>query len=184
MLLATAKRFSFCGMTAPFMNSMEKDRGDTLQRGVFGWGQARASQISNVSYILTLLTPLAASLIADKHLGRFRVLCVTFAIYLVGSVLLVVSSLEMTDSCATPLFVISLVLIATGMSGVNGLLAAFVGDQYTTEDGAIVTTRRGKRIIADRGRTIESIYNIYYWCINVGGLAGIATTELELHVGF
>ena len=25
---------------------------------------------------------------------------------------------------------------------------------------------------------------MFYWCINVGGLSSIATTELELHVGF
>ncbi|RKU46176.1 hypothetical protein DL546_008452 [Coniochaeta pulveracea] len=70
------------------------------------------------------------------------------------------------------------------MSGANGLLAAFLGDQYTTEDGAIVTTRSGERIRVDRARTVESMYNAYYWCINVGGLSGIATTSLELHVGF
>lgn len=184
MLLATAERFSFYGMTAPFMNYMQYNRDDALRKGVLDWGQARASQISNTFYILTLVTPLAASLIADKHLGRFRVLCVTFAIYLSGSILLVISSLKITANCAAPLFITSLVFIAAGMSGVNGLLAAFVGDQYTTDDGAIVTTRRGKRIVTDRGRTIETIYNIYYWCINVGGLAGIATTLLELHVGF
>jgi POT family proton-dependent oligopeptide transporter len=184
MLLATAERFSFYGMTAPFMNYMQNNRDDQLHKGVMGWGQGRASQISNVFFILTLLTPLAASLVADKNLGRFRVLCITFAIYLLGSILLFVSSLKATASGAAPLFILALVFIAVGMSGVNGLLAAFVGDQYTTKEGAIVTTRRGKRIIVDRGRTIESIYNMYYWCINVGGLAGLATTELELHVGF
>lgn len=75
-------------------------------------------------------------------------------------------------------------MIALGMSGANGLMAAFVGDQYTAEDGAIVTTKDGERVMVDRGRTVESIYNAYYWSINVGGLSGIATTALELHVGF
>jgi POT family proton-dependent oligopeptide transporter len=184
MLLAMAERFSFYGMTAPFMNYMQNSRNDKLHGGALGWGQSRASQVSNIFYILTLLTPIGASLAADKHLGRFKVLCITFAIYLVGSILLVISSLGISAGFAAPLFIVSLVFIAVGMSGVNGLLAAFVGDQYTTEDGVVATRRDGKRIIVDRGRTIESIYNIYYWCINVGGLAGLATTELELHVGF
>lgn len=184
LLLTMAERFSFYGMTAPFMNYMQNGRGNPLRPGVLAWGQAKASQVSSVFFIMTLLTPIGASLVADKRLGRYMVLCITFIIYLMGSILLLVSSLLSSTNHAAALFILSLVFIAVGMSGVNGLLAAFVGDQYTTQDGNVTTTRRGERVLIDRGRTIESIYNMYYWSINVGGLAGLATTELELHVGF
>ena len=184
MLLTMAERFSFYGMTAPFMNFMQNGRDDPLRPGALGWGQARASQVSNVFFILALLTPIAAAVVADRQLGRYKVLCLTFFIYLMGSALLLVSSLPALVPASAPLFVVALVFIAMGMSGANGLLAAFVGDQYATEDGAVVTTRTGERIVVDRARTLESIYNAYYWCINVGGLSGIATTALELHVGF
>lgn len=56
-----AERFSFYGMTAPFMNFMQNSCDDALRPGALGWGQARASQVSNVFYILTLLTPIAAA---------------------------------------------------------------------------------------------------------------------------
>lgn len=184
MLLTMAERFSFYGMAAPLMNFMQNSRNDQLRPGALGWGQAKAAQISNVFYIMTLITPIAAALVADRRLGRYKVLSITFFIYLTGSTLLFISSLAAVADHATGIFVTALVFIAVGMSGVNGLLAAFVGDQYTTEDGAIVTTRQGERIIVDRARTIESIYNAYYWCINVGGLSGIATTALELYAGF
>ncbi|CRG82667.1 hypothetical protein PISL3812_00011 [Talaromyces islandicus] len=184
MVLTMAERFSFYGMTAPFMNFMQNGRDDPLHRGALGWGQSRATQISNVFFILSLLTPIGASLAADKRLGRYNVLCITFAFYLVGSVLLLVSSFPNSKDFAAPIFIVSLVLIAVGMSGVNGLMAAFVGDQYTVEDGTVITTTKGERVAIDRARTIESIYNMYYWSINVGGLSGLATTELELHISF
>jgi POT family proton-dependent oligopeptide transporter len=184
MLLTMAERFSFYGMTAPFMNFMQNSRGDPLRPGALGWGQSRASQVSNVFNIISWLTPMASGIVADQRLGRYRTLCVTFAVYLAGTVLLFVSSFEFLARYSAGLFIASLVLIAVGMSGANGLMAAFVGDQYTTEDGAVVTTRSGERIIVDRALTLESIYNYYYWCINIGGLSGLATTALELHVGF
>ncbi|KAK6215462.1 hypothetical protein QIS74_08481 [Colletotrichum tabaci] len=184
MLLTMAERFSFYGMTTPFMNYMQNGRGDPLRPGALGWGQSRASQVSNVFNIISWLTPMASGIVADKGLGRYRTLCVTFVVYLAGTVLLFVSSLDSLARYSAGLFIASLVLIALGMSGANGLMAAFVGDQYTTEDGAVVTTRSGDRVVVDRALTLESIYNYYYWCINVGGLSGLATTALELHVGF
>lgn len=184
MLLTMAERFSFYGMTAPFMNYMQHSPEDPLHHGALGWGQSRASQVSNVFYIMTLLTPIGASLLADKSLGRYNVLCITFAFYLAGAILLLVSSFPSSADFAAPVFIVSLALIAVGMSGVNGLMAAFVCDQYTVEDGTVITTKKGESVIVDRARTIESIYNMYYWSINVGGLSGLATTNLELHVSF
>ncbi|KUM56781.1 hypothetical protein ACN42_g10426 [Penicillium freii] len=184
MLLTMAERFSFYGMTAPFMNFMQNSRDDPLHPGVLGWGQSRASAVSNVFFILGLLTPMGASLAADKSLGRYKVLCITFAFYVVGSVLLLVSSFSSSTRFAAPVFIVSLVLIAVGISGVNGLMAAFVGDQYPIQDRPVILIKKGERVIVDRDRTMESIYNIYYWSINMGALSGLATTELELHVGF
>ncbi|KAJ5285687.1 hypothetical protein N7524_000993 [Penicillium chrysogenum] len=169
---------------SPLHEFMQNSRDDPLHPGMLGWGQSRASAVSNVFFILGLLTPMGASLAADTSLGRYKVLCITFAFYLVGSVLLLVSSFPSSTRFAAPVFLVSLVLIAVGISGVNGLMAAFVGDQYPIQDRPIILVKKGERVIVDRDRTLESIYNIYYWSINMGGLSGLATTELELHIGF
>jgi len=42
----------------------------------------------------------------------------------------------------------------------------------------------GERVIVDPNVTITRIYNLFYWCINVGSLSSIATTELEHNVSF
>lgn len=75
MLLTAAERFSFYGMTAPFMNFMQNGGDDALRPGALRWGESRASEVSNVFYILSLLTPNGASLAADNRLGRYNVLC-------------------------------------------------------------------------------------------------------------
>ncbi|KAI6343958.1 hypothetical protein MCOR25_011117 [Pyricularia grisea] len=128
MLLTMAERFSFYGMTAPCMNFMQNSREDTLCPGALGWGQSRASQVSNVFYIMTLLRPIGSGFVADKQLGRYKVLCITFAIYLAGSVLLLLSSIPGLKTYFAGLFITALALVAVGMSEANGLLAAFVGD--------------------------------------------------------
>ena len=185
-LLTMAERFSFYGLSAPFQNYMQNARNDGLRPGAFGWGESTASEVSNAFYVLTQITPVFGAIIADRKLGRYSVLRVSFGIYLLGAVILFVSSLpRVLDHGAGPgIFIAALVLIAVGMSGANGVMAAFIGDQYTKDGGYVTTTRKGKRVMVDRGRTLESIYNLYYWCINVGSLSGIATTNMEYHIGF
>ena len=39
-------------------------------------------------------------------------------------------------------------------------------------------------MIVDPEITVQRIYMIYYMCINVGSVSAVATTLLELHVGF
>jgi POT family proton-dependent oligopeptide transporter len=60
----------------------------------------------------------------------------------------------------------------------------FKADQYTQVEDHIIETKTGERVIAKRNLTIEYIYSIYYWSINLGSLAGIATTFVEKRVGF
>ena len=184
--LTMAERFSFYGLSAPFQNYMQNPRNDRLRPGAFGWGESTASEVSNAFYVLTQITPVFGALIADRKLGRYTVLRVSFGIYLLGAAILFVSSLpQVLDHHAGPgIFITALVLVAVGMSGANGVMAAFIGDQYTKPGDYIMTKKKGKRVIVDRGRTLESIYNLYYWCINVGSLSGIATTNMEYHIGF
>ena len=76
----------------------------------------------------------------------------------------------------------------------------FVADQCTDERYQIKHTKSGEKVIVDREATVEYIFNIYYWyptcppltlyklmvyrCVNVGALAGIATTFMEKDIGF
>lgn len=68
------------------------------------------------------------------------------------------------------------------MSSAN--VSPLVADQYRKTDMFLRTTRSGERVIVDPNVTISRIYNLFYWCINVGSLFAIITTQLERRVGF
>ncbi|EKG09725.1 Oligopeptide transporter [Macrophomina phaseolina MS6] len=126
---------------------MQNRRADPLSPGALGWGQARASKASNVLYVVTQFTPIDGAIIADKRVGRYRLLCLTVRIYLLGAATLFVFSLTaVIDAGVTPaIFITSLFLIAVGISGANGALAALVGGQFTREDGEIGAAEKGER---------------------------------------
>jgi proton-dependent oligopeptide transporter, POT family len=59
-----------------------------------------------------------------------------------------------------------------------------IADQYTERIARVKTTKKGERVIVDPNVTIQTIYNIFYWCINIGSLSAIATTWMELKIDF
>jgi POT family proton-dependent oligopeptide transporter len=59
-----------------------------------------------------------------------------------------------------------------------------VADQYTETKLRIKTLKSQERVIIDRNLTLQSIYGLWYWCVNIGSLSGIATTIMERKIGF
>ena len=59
-----------------------------------------------------------------------------------------------------------------------------IADQYTETKLRVKTINNGERVILDRSLTLRSIYGLWYWCVNVGSLSGIATTFMERDISF
>ncbi|KAL5047119.1 hypothetical protein BDW71DRAFT_206936 [Aspergillus fruticulosus] len=55
--------------------------------------------------------------------------------------------------------------------------------QYTEQDMRIRVMKDSQRVVEDRELTIQYIYNVYYWMVNIGSLESIATTLMEKFVG-
>ncbi|RMD41938.1 hypothetical protein DV735_g3159, partial [Chaetothyriales sp. CBS 134920] len=55
---------------------------------------------------------------------------------------------------------------------------------YTEHTPIIKTRKNGEKCITDREVTVQYIYNIYYWVINIAGLGALGATVLERYVGF
>ncbi|KAJ5147427.1 hypothetical protein N7526_000779 [Penicillium atrosanguineum] len=91
---------------------------------------------------------------------------------------------EMKTGVSTPGFVAGAVLIAIGLGGVQASVQPFIADQYTETDMRIRTNKKGQKVVEDRELTIQYIYNVYYWMVNVGSLGSIATTLMEKYIGF
>jgi POT family proton-dependent oligopeptide transporter len=53
-------------------NYIQNSKTDPLHPGALGLGQSTASMLVNVFLLLSYLTPIAAGIISDNYLGRFR----------------------------------------------------------------------------------------------------------------
>ncbi|KAF2278031.1 PTR2-domain-containing protein [Westerdykella ornata] len=200
------ERFTFWGLTAPWRTSMsllpvtqtrtdvkvlenfmENSRySDSGAPGALGLGQAMATRIYCAFYILYYVTPLLFAIISDVRLGRFKTLCLSVVLYVLGCGVLVASSSEGLLNAGFGLagFLIAMTLVALGGGGFKMLMVPFIADQYTAPLQRIKTLRTGERVLTDRSLTVQYIYNLYYWVGNVGSLSWFATTTLEKYYSF
>lgn len=82
-------------------------------------------------------------------------------------------------------FVASLIVIGIGTGGIKSNVAPLIADQYKRRQMKVTTDKKtGERVIVDPSITITRIYMIFYFCINLGSLSGIATPYMERDVGF
>lgn len=68
--------------------------------------------------------------------------------------------------------------------GIKANVSPLIAEQYTETKKKVKTLQSGERVILDPAITIQSIYNIFYWCINIGSLSAIATVWMELKIDF
>ncbi|KAF1997058.1 peptide transporter PTR2-A [Amniculicola lignicola CBS 123094] len=180
------ERASFWGITAPWQNYMQHAHEVDAAPGVLGLGQAMATRIYCAFYIFYYVTPVGFAIIADAHLGRFKTLCISSVLYVLGcGALLSTSSPGLIENeVALRGFIVALVLIGLGGGGFRALMVPFIADQYTDTRPKLKTLKSGEKVVTDRALTIQYIYNLYFWIGNVGSLSWFATTFLEMKYGF
>jgi len=105
---------------------------------------------------------------------------------MVGNAMLVgISTPTAIDHGAAPAgFAVSLALIAAGSGGFQSTISAFIGDQYVGDGREPIARKNGQMYMPDRDLTLQFVYNLNYWALNIGAISGIATTFLELYFGF
>ena len=75
-----------------------------------------------------------------------------------------------------------MIIIGLGTGGIKSNVSPLIAEQYTITKPYIRTQKNGERVIVDPSNTIQSVFMMFYMCINVGSLSAIATTEMELHI--
>jgi POT family proton-dependent oligopeptide transporter len=71
-----------------------------------------------------------------------------------------------------------------GTGGIKSNVSPLIAEQYTETKQRVKILSTGEKVIVDPALTIQRIYMVFYMCINIGSLSAIATTEMELHIGF
>ncbi|CAP79556.1 Pc23g00620 [Penicillium rubens Wisconsin 54-1255] len=183
--IGMAERFAYYGTQTLFQNYLQNKPTD-LVPGAMGLGKSTATTVNLAFTVLVNILPLPTSVLVDGVLGRYRSLQIFTCIYAVGSTVLFATSFpsEMKTGISTPGFVVGAILIALGLGGVQASIQPFIADQYTESDMRIRTNKQGQKVVEDRELTIQYIYNVYYWMVNVGSLGSVATTLMEKYIGF
>ncbi|KAI0129832.1 POT family-domain-containing protein [Xylariales sp. AK1849] len=188
ILVNVAERFTYYGLTIPFQNFVQNSykSGDNERPGVLGLGQAAATAVSNGFFFFQTTMGIGGAIAADGWLGRYKLLVICSLTYMVGNLLLVVIStpVAIEHGAAPAGFAVALILLAIGLGGFQSTISAFIGDQYVEAGQGPITRKNGTVYMPDRDLTLQFVYNLNYWGLNLGSIAGIATTFLELDFGF
>ncbi|KAK9468052.1 POT family-domain-containing protein [Lipomyces arxii] len=184
-LVELCERFTYYGISGPFMNYMQNPVGG-LRPGAIGLGQSKASALIYFFQFWCYVTPIAGAIIADQYWGKYKTICVFAGIYATGNLILFLTSLpaSIANGAALGGLVTAMIIIGVGTGGIKSNVSPLIAEQYTNTKRYVKELRTGERVIVDPAVTIQSLFMIFYLCINVGSLSAIATTELELHIGF
>ncbi|KAJ1665977.1 peptide transporter ptr2 [Coemansia sp. RSA 1813] len=187
VLTEFCERFTYYGITGPFQNYIQNGyKVPGSNPGAINGGQHLATGLSNFFQFWCYLTPILGAIIADQWLGKFKTILIFSLIYILGDLILTLTSIpaSILHGGALPGLVIAMITIGLGTGGIKSNVSPMVAEQYGRYRPFVRTLKNGKEVLVDRELTVQSIFSWFYWAINVGGLSAIATTELESKVDF
>lgn len=132
------------------------------------------------------MTPIFGAIVADQYLGKYNAILAFCVVYVVGLLILLLTSLPVSLQNGAGLggFIAAIIIIGIGTGGIKSNVAPLIADQYKRRTMAISRSKKGERVVIDPALTIQRIYMIFYACINVGSLSLLATPYMERDVGF
>jgi POT family proton-dependent oligopeptide transporter len=128
----------------------------------------------------------AGAVVADQYLGKYKTIVLFSSFYLVGLLVLVVTSFpsSIERGLALPGLVLAMLIIGLGTGGIKSNVAPLIAEQVTEDSLRIKILETGEKVIVDPSLTVQRIYMMFYLCINIGSLSGIVTTSMEHNSGF
>ncbi|KAI9793648.1 MAG: peptide transporter ptr2 [Peltula sp. TS41687] len=185
-VIELCERFAYYGLTGPFQNYMQNPADDPKLPGAIGLRQSKATGLSNFFQFWCYLTPIMGAVVADQYLGKYKTIMCFSVVYIIGLLVLFLTSLPVAIEHGASLggLIAAMIIIGLGTGGIKSNVSPLIAEQYRAKKPFIRTLKNGQRVIVDPAVTIQRIYMIFYICINLGALSPIATTELELNVGF
>ncbi|KAF2185753.1 hypothetical protein K469DRAFT_738776 [Zopfia rhizophila CBS 207.26] len=180
------ERFTYFGLIAPWQNYMQNPRGDHALPGALGLGQATATNTSNAFFLFSFLTPMGFALVSDIWLGRYKTLMIGLGMYLCGCVVLVTTGIPVAldNGAGVGGLVVAMIFVGLGVGSVKAIYFTFLGDQYVQGKSQLSRKKNGELVVVDGPRTLQFVYNAYYWFTNVASLSSIPVTYLEREYDF
>ncbi|OAP54481.1 hypothetical protein AYL99_10929 [Fonsecaea erecta] len=156
--------------------------------GALGQGPQAANGINTFNNFWVYCVPLLGAYIADEHWGRYKTICVSIAIAIVGHIILVISAIPPvithTTACYA-VFMIGLIIMGFGTGSFKPNISPLIVEQIAVTRAFVKTLPSGERVIVDPIITQSRIYHYFYLFINIGALVGqIGMVYAEKYVGF
>ncbi|KAE8143877.1 oligopeptide transporter [Aspergillus pseudotamarii] len=181
-----AERFTYRSVTAPLQNYVQNAREDPLRPGALNMGQGIATCISFFYMGWTSLAPVIGAIVADAWIGRYWTIVLGTGCSWSGSLLIFSTSFpaSLDQGAGLPGLLVALFLLGLGSGGIRSNVAPLIADQYVRKPVQVRTLDNGTKVLIDPDLTIQTIYGRYYWVVNLGPLAVIPASWLELKVSF
>ncbi|CAO2657034.1 Nn.00g058370.m01.CDS01 [Neocucurbitaria sp. VM-36] len=186
-IVELCERFTYYGASGIFQNYIARPRSGELGRGALGMGHQGATGLSTFFQFWCYVTPILGAVIADQYLGKYNTILIFCFVYMVGLLILTCTSIPsaLDHGAGIGGFVVAIIVIGLGTGGIKSNVAPLIADQYKRRQMVIGhDDKTGERVIIDPAITIQRIYMIFYWCINVGSLSLLATPYMERDVDF
>ncbi|KAG2034676.1 POT family-domain-containing protein [Suillus americanus] len=159
------------------------------QSGALGAGQQMSTGLTTFYqfWFVHFCPPIAGAYIADTYWGRYKTICWSVAVAMLGHVIMIISSIPgiIGSRASLGVFILSLIVTSTGTGGFKSNVSPLVAEQYRITKCYIGITSSGERVIIDPAMTTSRIYMYFYLFINIGALIGqIGMVYAEKFVGF
>lgn len=185
-VIELCERFTYYGCQGIFQNYVQKPLDGSLGNGGLGLGHQGATGLTTFYSFWCYVTPLLGGLIADQYLGKYKTILSFAGVYVLGLIILVATSVPSSLNAGAGLggFVASILLTGLGTGGIKANVAPLIAEQYTRRTMEIAVSKKGERVVIDPYVTVQRIYMIFYWTINIGALSLLATPYMERDIGF
>ncbi|CAF1071373.1 unnamed protein product [Rotaria sp. Silwood1] len=181
------ERFAFYGLSGLFQNYIQfpLPTGNDTQPGALDRGQQTATALTNFFRFFAYLTPILGAILADQFWGKYKTIVVSCVVYMIGLVVILLTSIPpaIQKGVAFPGLIVAMIIIGFGTGGVKSNVSPLMAEQYSRKK-AIITVINGQKKIIDPSVTTQSMFNWFYWAINIGALSLIVTTNVEKYHSF
>ncbi|KAJ2716987.1 hypothetical protein H4R19_000296 [Coemansia spiralis] len=152
VVLELCERLAYYGATLMFSIYLQE---------VLGRSKSQSVALNRVNQFMSYATTIFGAIVADKWLGKFKTIILFSLIYLIGLVVLTISSADFSIN---------------GGFGLAGFCIAIpVGFTATKVPG----------VYEDSKLTTERSFRYFYWATNIGGLAGLlACPQVAKHASY
>ncbi|KOS23175.1 putative peptide transporter ptr2 [Escovopsis weberi] len=192
------ERFSYYGSSVLYTNFVNRPLppGSTTGSapssdglpGALGMGPKAAQGISLFNQFFAYLMPLLGAWVADARMGRFWTLHLAIGVSTIAHVVLVAASAPnviVKKDSAFAAFIIGLIVLCVGTGFFKANVSPLLAEQNEDTRMRVETLPSGERVIVDPAVTNTRIFLYFYFCINIGSLAGqIGMVYVEKYVGF